>query len=309
MPFNIREMHKWKKRFLPGGRTCAGCPIPVIARTVLAATDDPVVASNATGCMEVTSTIFPYTTWNIPWIHNAFENAAATISGVETAFRALKAKGKIPENKEIKFVAFGGDGGTYDIGLQSLSGALERGHNFVYVCYDNEGYMNTGNQRSSATPLGASTTTAPAGKVKKGKEEWKKDLVRIAAAHNIPYVAQTAIHNVGDLFNKAEKAFKVEGPALLAVFSPCTTLWKFPPELTMHYSRMAVETRFWPLYEIENGVIKINYKPRKDVPITEFFKGQGRFKHLLLPENKDMLERIQKRIDEYWERLLKLENI
>ena len=309
MPFNLKEVHKWPKRFMPGGRTCAGCAIPVIARTVLAATKDPVVASNATGCMEVTSTIYPFTTWNMPWIHNAFENAAATISGVETAFRSLKKRGKIPKDKEIKFVAFGGDGGTYDIGLQSLSGALERGHNFVYVCYDNEGYMNTGNQRSSATPYGASTTTSPAGKVKRGKEEWRKDLVKIAAAHNIPYAAQAAVHNLADLYMKAEKAFAVEGPALITVLSPCTTLWKYPPHLTMQYSKIAVESKFWPLYEIENGKVKVNYKPSKDVPVTEFLKGQGRFRHLFKPENKDMIERIQRHVDGMWENLLKMEGI
>ncbi len=307
MPFNLKEMPNKPKRFLSGGRTCAGCAIPVIARTILGATDKPIVAGNATGCMEVTSTIYPYTTWNIPWIHTAFENVAATISGVEAAFRALKARGKI--DKDIKFIAFGGDGGTYDIGIQSLSGALERGHNMLYVCYDNEAYMNTGNQRSSATPYGAATTTTPAGKVKQGKEEWRKDLVKIIAAHNIPYAAQAAVHNLADLYMKAEKALSTKGPTFITVLAPCTTLWKYPPEMTMQYSKLAVETKFWPLYEIENGKLKINYKPSKEVPVEEFLKGQGRFRHLFKPENKDMIERIQQHINENWERLLKEEGL
>ena len=191
------------KKLIPGHRTCSGCGIPQIVRTVLAAAKTPVVVANATGCLEVTSTIYPYTSWNIPYIHNAFENSAATISGVETAYRVLKKKGKI--KKEIKFIVFAGDGGT-DIGLQSLSGALERGHNFLYVLYDNEAFQNTGNQRSSTTPLGAATTTTPEGLIHHGKEEFQKDITKIIAAHNIPYVAQASVGNLIDLYNKAEKA-------------------------------------------------------------------------------------------------------
>ncbi len=307
MPFNLKEMPNKPKRFVSGGRTCAGCAIPVLARTILSATDKPIVACNATGCMEVASTIYPFSSWNIPWIHSAFENAASTISGVEAAFKALKRKGKI--TKDIKFIAFGGDGGTYDIGLQALSGAMERGHNMLYVCYDNNGYMNTGNQRSSATPYGAATTTTPVGKVKQGKEEWRKDIVKIIAAHNIPYAAQAAVHNLADLYMKAEKALEVDGPAFITVLSPCTTLWKYPPELTMKYSRLAVETKMWPLFEIENGKLKINYKPGKEVPVEEYLKGQGRFRHLFKPENKGMLEFIQKTVNENWEKLLKEESL
>ncbi|MCD6590589.1 MAG: pyruvate ferredoxin oxidoreductase [Candidatus Aenigmarchaeota archaeon] len=302
----LKEFAKKPRRFVPGHRSCAGCPMPVIVRTVLAAADDPVVVANATGCLEVTSTIYPFSSWNIPWIHNAFENAAATISGVETAYRSWKKKGKIKEN--IKFLAFGGDGGTYDIGLQSLSGALERGHDFVYVCYDNEGYMNTGNQRSGATPFGAHTTTAPAGKVHKGKEEFPKNLTEIAVAHNIPYVAQASVSNIIDLYNKAKKAFEIKGPAVLVVFSPCTALWKIRTDMAIEVAKLAVETRFWPLYEVENGKYKINYKPSKHVPVEEFLKTQGRFKHLFKPENKHLIEKIQKHIDEGWERLLKKES-
>ena len=292
------------KKFVSGHRTCAGCGIPLIVRTVLAASSKPVVTAVATGCLEVTSTIYPFSSWNIPFIHNAFENAASTMSGVETAYRALKKKGKIKEN--INFVAFGGDGGTYDIGLQSLSGALERRHRFVYVLYDNEAYMNTGIQRSSATPYGASTTTAPAGNVMQGKEEWRKDITAIAAAHHIPYVAQASVHNLIDLYNKAEKAFNADGPAFLNVLQPCNVGWNYPMEKTIEVSKLAVDSKFWPLYEVENGVYKLNYNPSKPVPVSDFMKEQGRFKHLFRPENKKILDFIQKRTDEEWEKLQKL---
>jgi pyruvate ferredoxin oxidoreductase beta subunit len=195
---NIKDLSKLPERLGPGHRLCSGCGASIAVRQILmGAGTTPVVAGSATGCLEVATTIFPYTAWNIPFIHNAFENTAATMSGVETAYRALKKQGKI--TKDIKFIAFGGDGGTYDIGLQSLSGALERGHNFVYVCYDNGAYMNTGTQRSGATPFGADTTTAPVGKKSPGKAQSRKDLTAIVAAHNIPYTAQASISNWNDL--------------------------------------------------------------------------------------------------------------
>jgi len=293
-----------KKKFVAGHRTCAGCGIPMVVRTVLAASSKPVVTSVATGCLEVTSTIYPFSSWNIPYIHNAFENAASTMSGVETAFRVLRKKGKIKQ--DINFAAFGGDGGTYDIGFQALSGALERGHKFVFVLYDNEAYMNTGIQRSSATPFGASTTTAPAGKVIQGKEEWRKDITAIAVAHHIPYVAQASIHNLIDLYNKAEKAFNADGPAFLNVLQPCNVGWNYPVQKTIEISKLAVDSGFWPLYEVENGVYKLSYNPSKQVPVSEFMKDQGRFKHLFRPENKKIIDLIQERTDKQWERLLKL---
>ncbi len=292
------------ERIAPGHRTCSGCGIPAIVRTVLASTDDPVVACSATGCWEVTSSIYPFTSWNIPFIHSAFENSAATGSGIEAAKKVLAKKGKCPEN--VNVLAMGGDGGTYDFGLQSLSGALERGHKMVYLLYDNEAYMNTGIQRSSSTPYGASTTTTPAGKVHPGKEEVKKDIIKIAAAHNIPYVAQASLSNLIDLSMKAEKAFKVDGPAFIVCLQPCTLGWAYPQEKTVELAKLAVETRLWPLYEIENGKYKLNYKPSKNVPITDYLKLQGRYKHLFKPENQHIIETIQKNIDSKWEELLKL---
>ncbi|MBW2005961.1 MAG: pyruvate ferredoxin oxidoreductase [Deltaproteobacteria bacterium] len=288
-----------------GHRMCAGCGIGAIVRTVLAASDKPVIVANATGCLEVVTTIYPYSAWKVPWIHLTFENAAAVASGIETAYKSLKNRGKI--DKDVNILAFGGDGGTYDIGFQALSGALERGHNFMYVVYDNEGYMNTGNQRSGATPYGASTTTVPAGTKSFGKPQWRKNIVEIAAAHRIPYAAQAANHNILDLYKKAKKGFEADGPAFLAVLQPCTTNWRFDPAITMSYSKLAVETNFWPLYEVENGKVHVNYKPKNRKPIEEFLKGQGRFKHLFKAENKHIIENMQMMIDKEWERLLKLE--
>ena len=303
----LKELAKREELFSPGHRLCAGCGIPPIVRLLLRSAGGPVVAATATGCLEVGTTIYPYTSWRIPWIHSAFENAAATITGIETAYRVLKRKGKVPGDKDIKFVAFGGDGGTYDIGLQSLSGALERGHDFVYVCYDNGAYMNTGIQRSSATPLGSATTTSPAGRVRPGKCEWRKDLTRIAAAHNVPYVAQASPHNWADLSKKAEKAFRIEGPTFLNILSPCPLGWYTKPQDSIKSAKLAVDTCYWPLYEIEDGVLKVTYKPREKKPIVEWLKTQGRFKHLFKPGNQELLEEIQKRIDLEWEKLLGLD--
>lgn len=298
----LKELTKKKDILSPGHRLCAGCGASIAVRQILSACDDPVIVASATGCLEVATTIYPYTSWRSSFIHNAFENAAATISGVEAMYQSLKKQGKI--DKEIKFIAFGGDGGTYDIGLQSLSGALERGHDFVYVCYDNEAYMNTGIQRSSATPKGAWTTTSPCGEVIPGKTQYQKDLTGIVAAHKIPYVAQASIWRWNDLIDKAHKAFYTKGPAFLNVLSPCPRGWRFPSEDTIKMSKLSVQTNFWPLYEVENGKWKLNYKPKERLPVTEWLKPQGRFKHLLAPENKSLVEEIQKEIDENWERLL-----
>jgi pyruvate ferredoxin oxidoreductase beta subunit len=302
---NIKELSKLPERLGPGHRLCAGCGASIVVRQVLmGAGEIPVVVAAATGCLEVATTIYPYTAWNTPFIHSAFENAAATISGVETAYRALKKQGKI--TKEIKFIAFGGDGGTYDIGLQSLSGALERGHNFVYVCYTNEAYMNTGIQRSSATPFGASTTTAPEGKKSIGKTQFRKDLTAIVAAHNIPYAAQASVSNWNDLVTKAQKAFQAQGPAFLNVLALCHRGWRYPEENAVSIAKLAVETCYWPLYEVIDGKgWKINYKPKEKKPIIEWLKSQGRFKHLLKPENESILKDIQEHIDLEWNYLLK----
>ncbi len=300
-----KELAKKPDRLSPGHRLCAGCAAPIIVRQILAAIDEPVVVANATGCLEVATTIYPYTAWRVPWIHNAFENVAATIAGVETAYRSLVRQGKIPE-RDIKFIAFGGDGGTYDIGLQALSGALERGHQFLYVCYNNEAYMNTGIQRSGATPLGAHTTTSPAGSVIPGKQQMRKDLTAIVAAHDIPYVAQAAPSQWKDLMEKTRKAVNCGGPAFLNVLSSCNRGWRHETYETLELTQLAVDTCYWPLYEVENGVWRLTYKPKEKLPVEEWLKRQGRFRHLFRPENRHLIDELQAEVDRRWERLLAL---
>ncbi len=282
---------------------CAGCGAPVVIRQLLAAATNPVVVGCATGCLEVATTIYPYTAWNCSFIHNAFENVAATMSGVEAAYRSLRRQGKIA--REMTFIAIGGDGGTYDIGLQSLSGMLERGHRVVYVCYDNGAYMNTGVQRSSATPRGADTTTSPVGAKSTGKAQARKDLLAIVAAHDIPYAAQASPSHWRDLTIKAAKAFAADGPAFLNLLAPCPRGWRYDTAQTIELTRLAVETCFWPLLEIERGRWRITFKPKEKKPLTDFLKAQGRFRHLFSDRNKPVLEELQREIDENWERLLR----
>ena len=299
---NLRDLTKKEELLCGGHRACAGCAAPIAVRQALKAVDTPVVVGCATGCLEVTTTIYPFTSWKVPFIHSAFENSAATISGVEAAYRALKKKGKI--TRDIQFIAFGGDGGTYDIGFQSLSGAMERGHDMVYICYDNEAYMNTGIQRSSATPKGASTTTSPAGKVIPGKVQFRKDLTAVMAAHNIPYVAQAVPSHWNDFITKVQKALAVKGPAFINVLAPCRLGWQFDPAETIDIMRGAVETCFWPLYEVENGVWRVTHKPREKKPVRGWLEKQGRFRHLFRPGNEHIIEEIQADIDRNWEALL-----
>ncbi|MCD6318246.1 pyruvate ferredoxin oxidoreductase [Candidatus Aerophobetes bacterium] len=302
---SLKDLSKKEELFSNGHRLCPGCGAPIIVRQVLLAVDTPVVICCSTGCLEVGTTIYPYTAWKVPWIHNAFENAASTISGVEAAYRSLKRQGKI--DKEIRFIAFGGDGGTYDIGIQALSGALERGHRFLYICYDNEAYMNTGIQRSSASPRGASTTTSPAGKaIPEGKTEYRKDLTQIVAAHNIPYVAQASPGYYNDLMKKVQKALSANGPSFINILSPCPRGWRYPADQTIEIAKLAVLSGFWPLYEIENGKYRITYKPRKKKPLKDWLESQGRFRHLLKEENKKVVEELQKNIEEKEKKLLAL---
>ncbi len=300
----IKELAKTKDLLTPGHRLCAGCGASIVARMILKASKHPVVVACSTGCLEVSTTIYPYTAWRSAFIHSAFENAGATISGVESAYQAMKRQGKIKE--DFNFVAFGGDGGTFDIGLQSLSGAFERRHNILYVCYDNEAYMNTGIQRSSATPMGAWTTTSEVGRKIAGKPQQRKDLTAIMAAHG-GYVAQASPSHWRDLVKKAEKAFEYEGPAFINVIAPCPRGWRFPSNMTVDFARMAVETRYWPLFEVVDGNWKINVKTRQPKPVSEWLGPQGRFKHLFKGENEKIVQKIQDRVDEEWDRLVSLE--
>jgi len=303
----LKELTKREPALASGHRMCPGCTAPIIVKLVSVAAQKPLVISSATGCLEVSSTIYPFTAWNSSFIHNAFENSAATMSGVEAAYQALRRRGKLKD--EFNFIAFGGDGGTYDIGLQSLSGAMERGHDMLYVCYDNEAYMNTGVQRSGATPKGTYTTTSPVGKVQVGKKEFRKNLTEIMVAHRIPYVAQASPSHWNDLVRKVEKALSIKGPKFMNVIMPCTLGWAFPSDMGIEIAKLAVETCFWPLYEVENGAYKVNYKPKEMKPLTEFIKLQGRFSHLQKEANKNIVDELQAQVKREWEDLLAREKM
>ncbi|MFA5072845.1 MAG: thiamine pyrophosphate-dependent enzyme [Nitrospirota bacterium] len=308
-PLTLKALSRKQETFTSGHRMCAGCGAPTIVRQIMLAIDEPVVVANATGCLEVSTCIYPYTAWKTPWMHSAFENAAATASGMEAMYRSLKKQGKYKKN--LKFIAFGGDGGTYDIGLQSLSGAMERGDQLLYICYDNGAYMNTGIQRSSATPPGADTTTCPVGSVNPGKQQRRKDLTRIMAAHGA-YAAQASPSNWKDLMTKVRKALATNGPAYIGVISPCNRGWRTQLNDSIQMTRLAVDTCYWPLYEVENGgkTWTITYDPKdKKKPVVEFLKPQGRFKNMFAPGNEKMLENFQKMVDEDWESLKKLEEM
>ncbi len=305
MAYNLKKLTEKPERLTGGHRMCAGCGAPIVVRTILRALkpEDHAVIGAATGCLEVSTCLYPYTAWTDSFIHSAFENAAATVSGAEAAYKAMKRAGTV--DNTTKFIAFGGDGGTYDIGLQSLSGAMERGHDMVYVCYDNEAYMNTGIQRSSSTPKYADTSTSPAGTVIPGKAQSKKDLTMIMVAHNIPYVAQTApLKNMKDLYEKAEKALYTPGAAFMNVFAPCPRGWRYETPKLMEIVELAVNSCIWPMYEVIEGEFKLSYMPKKKIPVVDYLKPQGRFRHLFAKENGHLLEELQQEVDRRWNRLL-----
>ena len=281
-----------------GHRACQGCAEVLAIRLALKGFGRDTILVMATGCMEIISTPLPLTGWKLPWIHVAFENAAAVASGVESAIKVLMSKGKI-EKKDIHVVAIAGDGGTSDIGLQALSGALERGHKFTYICVDNEAYMNTGIQRSSSTPFGAATTTSPPGKRSVGQATWKKDMPKIAAAHNIPYVATACPSYPFDLFGKIKKARMVNGPSYIHILSVCPTGWRIPSAQSIKYGRLSVETGVFPLYEIINGKYNLTYNPEPLRHIVDYFNGQGRYRHLTVKT----ISKIQEKVNSEWKRL------
>jgi len=304
MTYSLREEAKKPERLAGGHRLCSGCGAGIAVRGVLRALDeeDKAVVTNATSCLEVSTFIYPNTAYYDSYIHSAFACSAATCSGVETAYRALKKKGRIADT--YKFITFGGDGGTYDIGLQSLSGAMERGHDMVYVCYDNEAYMNTGIQRSSATPRFANATTSPVGTERAGKLQNKKDLTGIMAAHGLPYLAQTTfLKDIRDLHTKAHRAIYTEGPCFLNVLAPCPRGWRYEESKIQEICRLAVETCVWPLYEVIEGRYVLNYEPKKKLPVEEFLKRQGRFSHMFKKGNEWMLEEAQEYVDSRWKQL------
>jgi len=307
MAYNLKQECCKPERFVGGHRLCAGCGAGVAVRGVLRALndEDKSVSGVATSCLEVSSVLYPFTAWNEGYIHSAFENVAATIAGCEAAYQARKRKGEQKDN--YKFIAFAGDGGTYDIGLQALSGALERGHDMVYVCYDNEAYMNTGLQRSSATPKFAEVSTAPVGSEIPGKMQHKKDLTEIVVGHGVPYVAQTTFTaNFKDLHEKAYKAHYTPGSNFLNILAPCPRGWRYAPEDLMKICKLAVDTCVWPLYEVIEGEWKLSYEPKKKLPIEDYIKEQGRFRHLFsMKDGEEKIAELQAFVDKKWDKLLK----
>ena len=269
---------------------CAGCGVAIAIHQISKACQDDVIIVCATSCLEVTTSAYPTTAWKVPWIHAAFETASSVASGVEAAVKKL--------GKNWKVIAIAGDGGTFDIGLQALSGMLERGHKVTQICVDNEAYMNTGIQRSGGTPYGAWTTTSPPGKKSVGKQEWKKPLAEIVAAHRIPYVASASIAFYPDLVAKVKKALEKQ-PSFLHIQCPCPTGWKSDVSQSVKIARLAVETGMWILYEIEDGRLRITRRVKERKPVEEYLKTQGRFKHLT-PED---IEKIQKHVDGSWEEI------
>jgi pyruvate ferredoxin oxidoreductase beta subunit len=306
---NLKEFSTANDRFEGAHLLCPGCAHSIIVRELMNCTDDNLVISSNTGCLEVSTAVYPYTSWDTSWIHIGFENAATAVAGAEAMHKARKRKGTLKDpDAPVKFVAFGGDGSTYDIGFQWLSGAVERGHDFTYICLDNEVYANTGGQRSSATPIGSSTTTSPAGRVSYGEKQNKKDLVAIMAAHGAPYVAQVAPNKWKDMVKKFQTALATEGPVFINAMSACTTEWKFAPHETIDVSDIAVDSLVFPLYEIIDGhKLNITYRPKNVIPVRDYLGVQGRFKHLFKPENEYLIDEWQKRVDAYWEMLQRRE--
>lgn len=285
--------------FVEGHLACQGCGNAIAARLVMKALGPSTIVVTPTGCLEITTSPYPYTSWAVPWIHTLFDNAAAVASGIEAALKVLMRKGRLEERK-INVVTVAGDGGTADIGFQALSGALERGHDVLHVCLDNEAYMNTGIQRSGCTPYGAWTTTSAVGRAVPGKTQWKKNMPAIVAAHGIPYVATACISHPLDLANKIRRGAEVEAPAYVHVFCPCPVGWRFPSKLTVKMGRLGVMTGIFPLYEIVDGKLNLTVKVPKRVPVREYLKVQGRFAHLTDRE----VEIIQQRVDKEYNELL-----
>jgi 2-oxoisovalerate ferredoxin oxidoreductase beta subunit len=280
----------------PGHMGCLGCGGTLAMRYALKALGRKTIISIPACCWAVMPGVWPYNNLQIPMLYSAFETTGASISGIRAA---LDARGK----EDVNVVGWAGDGGTLDIGIQALSGAVERGHNVLYICYDNEAYMNTGIQRSSSTPEGAWTTTTTVGITQDWKKEPKKNMVEIMAAHRIPYTATATIGYPEDFVKKIQKALSIKGPKYIQVYAPCPTGWRAPPDKTMELARTVVKTCIFPIYEIEDGRYTINRKPAKKEPINDYFAMQGRFRHL----PSDFLEDVQKKVDKEWNLLLKKE--
>jgi len=270
--------------FAPGHRACAGCAMPTTIRLVLDAAGPNTIVVSPTGCLEVTTTPYPESSWCVPWLHSLFENAASVASGIEVV---LKRQCKTDTN----VLVIGGDGSTFDIGIGSISGMFDRGHNIKYICYGHEAYMNTGVQRSGSTPFCATTTTTPTGELSMGNPRPKKDMPAIAIGHHVPYVATASVAYPVDLRKKVKKAIETPGPAYIQVNAPCITGWSFEAGSTVEIARLAVETGLWPLYEMVDGKLTEVKKIRARKPIDAYLKAQGRYKHLFkMPGGADIVQ-------------------
>jgi pyruvate ferredoxin oxidoreductase beta subunit len=304
----LKDMLKKSPILSSGHRMCAGCAAPTVVKLMGMALRGPTIVCEATGCLEVATTIYPYTAWEIPWIHVAFENVSAVASGVIEAIDVMREKGRV-DKEHVDVIAIGGDGGTFDIGFGSLSGMLERGHDVVYMVYDNGAYQNTGIQRSGATLPGQETTTSWAGKVEPGKRERKKPIADIVAAHKIPYVATVDPYHYRDFVTKFRKAIEVDGPAFIHAYSPCPRGWRSQTGRSIELAKMAVETGIHPLFEVIDGEEWIMSGPSKNLkelkPLEEYWATQGQFRHLKDPKWNDFKKQIQDQVNHDWELLRK----
>jgi pyruvate ferredoxin oxidoreductase beta subunit len=273
--------------FVSGHRACHGCGMALAARHILEATGKDVVVVTPTGCLETFTSPYGYSPWQVPWIHHLFENGPAVATGVAAALRAQK-------RTHVRVLVIGGDGSTFDIGFGSLSGMLERGDDVLYICTDNGAYMNTGGQRSGATPTYAATTTHPAGRESLGKPQAKKDLPMIVAAHGVPYVATASVAYLKDLKKKVKKAMGYHGPRYIQIDTPCPSGWGFSSELTLEIGRMGVKCGLVPLYEMEDGVVTAVRKIKQKLPVADYLKAQKRYSHLFQNgQAQEVIDRLQ----------------
>ena len=281
---------------LPGNRLCPGCALSLAYRHILKALEGQVIVTVPASCLTVLHGMYPVTSVTVPCVNTPFASTGASASGLVAG---LKATGK----KGLTVVAVAGDGGTHDIGIQALSGAAERQTDFIYICYDNEGYMNTGNQRSGSTPLGAISGTTPI----LGKQQNQKDITAIMEAHHIPYIAAASACHPLDLYEKVKKAKSIKGTRFIYVFTPCPPGWRFPFSDTIKIGELAVQTAWTVLYEIENGVFRLTSASESPArkgnlrPVREFIAEQGRFKNI----TEEQLNELQKRVNARWQLYLK----
>ena len=283
---------KQKAKLLASGHNaCPGCGVPIGVNLILSVAGENTIVCSPTGCLETFTSSYGASSWEIPWIHSLFENAPAVASGIKAA---LEYKGR----DDINVIVIGGDGATCDIGFGSLSGMFEREEDILYICYDNEAYMNTGIQRSSATPFGAATNTSPAGGLSFGESLRKKDMVEIARSHNVKYVAGATIAYPRDLTNKVKKGLAVKGAAYIHLVVPCNLGWGIKPEETVEFSRLLVKTALFPLVEYENGTLVSVKKLKKLLPVEEYLKNQVRYAHLFKDKSRDVIKKIQQIADE-----------